>query len=123
VYQDLELSSFKNGSKYKNRSKTVVKAIVTRVGTYVQRGSKFCLLVLVTTLSSQNTAFYTNFTMLSGAQLIATLHAALPGSLARQPCINITSSITGPSLGRQNWKLFYGRHAALHYFTVQRPAV
>jgi hypothetical protein len=49
---------------------------------------------------SQNTAFSTNFTMLSAAQHIVPLHAfnlagslalqpcpaALPGSLARQPC-------------------------------------
>jgi hypothetical protein len=37
-------------------------------------------------LLGQNAAFSTNFTMLSAAQHIATLLAALPGSLARQPC-------------------------------------
>jgi hypothetical protein len=35
---------------------------------------------------SQNTAFSTNFTMLSAAQHIVPLHVAFPGSLARQPC-------------------------------------
>jgi hypothetical protein len=46
---------------------------------------------------------------------------ALPGSLARQlRLLNIKSLITGrPAVGRQNCKLFYGRHAALHIF---RPA-
>jgi hypothetical protein len=50
--------------------------------------------------------------------------AALPGSLARQPCPaaqpkNITSLITGRSLGQQNCKLFYGRRPAcsIAYFS------
>jgi hypothetical protein len=40
----------------------------------------------------QNTAFSTNFTMLSAAQHIVPLNAC---NLARQPFINITSLMTG----------------------------
>jgi hypothetical protein len=64
-----------------------------RVGTYVQRGSKFCFVVLVgVTDIAQNTALLSNFTMLSAYCTIACTFArqpcsaALPGSLARQPC-------------------------------------
>jgi hypothetical protein len=49
---------------------------------------------------SQNTAFSTNFTMLSAAQHIVPLHAfnlARPGSFARQPC---PAALSG-SLARQ----------------------
>jgi hypothetical protein len=69
---------------------------ITRVGTYVQRGSKFCfvvvLLVVGVTDIAQNTALLSNFTMLSAYCTIACTFArqpcpaALPGSLARQPC-------------------------------------
>jgi hypothetical protein len=53
--------------------------IFTRIGTYVQRGSKFCLVVLIgVTVIAQNIALLSNFTMHS---------AALLGSLAQQPCI------------------------------------
>jgi hypothetical protein len=55
-------------------------SVFTRVGTYVQRGSKFCFVVVVVlgvTVIAQNIAFLSNFTMHS---------AALLGSLARQPC-------------------------------------
>jgi hypothetical protein len=69
---------------------------------------------------TQNTALLPNFTVLSAYYTIACT-AALPGSLARQlRLLNIKSLITGrPAVGRQNCKLFYGRHAALHIF---RPA-
>jgi hypothetical protein len=56
------------------------KLLFTRVGTYVQRGSKFCFVVVVVlgvTVIAQNIAFLSNFTMNS---------AALPGSLAQQAC-------------------------------------
>jgi hypothetical protein len=57
------------------------KLLFTRVGTYVQRGSKFCfvvvLLLLGVTVIAQNIALLSNFTMHS---------AALPGSLAQQAC-------------------------------------
>jgi hypothetical protein len=69
---------------------------ITRVGTYVQRGSKFCfvvvLLVVGVTDIAQNTALLSNFTMLSAYCTIACTFArqpcpaALPGSLARQTC-------------------------------------
>jgi hypothetical protein len=59
--------------------------LFTRVGTYVQRGSKFCFVVVVVVLEvtviAQNIALLSNFTMHSAA-----LPPALPGSLARQPC-------------------------------------
>jgi hypothetical protein len=70
----------------------------SRVGTYVQRGSKFCFVVVLLLVGvidiAQNTALLSNFTMLSAYCSIAcTLamhmqpcHAALPGNLARQPC-------------------------------------
>jgi hypothetical protein len=69
--------------------------IFTRVGTYVQRGSQFCfvvLLVLEVTDIAQNTALLSNFTMLSSYCTIACTFArqpcpaALPGRLARQTC-------------------------------------
>jgi hypothetical protein len=94
-------------------------SIFTRVGTYVQRGSKFCFVVVVVvvlgvTVIAQNIAFLSNFTMHSAALLgslarqpcPAALHcmrarqpcpAAFPGSLARQPC---TACVSG-SLDRQ----------------------
>jgi hypothetical protein len=60
-------------------------SLFTRVGTYVQRGSKFCFVVVVVVLGvtviAQNIALLSNFTMHSAA-----LPPALPGSLARQPC-------------------------------------
>jgi hypothetical protein len=65
-----------------------ISFIFTRVGTYVQRGSKFCFVVGVTDIA-QNTALLSNFTMLSTYCTIAcTLAmqfcpAAFPGSLAR----------------------------------------
>jgi hypothetical protein len=70
--------------------------LFTRVGTYVQRGSKFCFVVLVVLVGvtdiAQNTALLSNFTMLPAYCTIAytfarqSCPAALPGSLARQPC-------------------------------------
>jgi hypothetical protein len=69
--------------------------IFTRVGTYVQRGSQFCfvvLLVLEVTDIAQNTALLSNFTMLSSYCTIACTFARqpcpadLPGRLARQTC-------------------------------------
>jgi hypothetical protein len=53
--------------------------IFTRVGTFVQRGSKFCFVVALLGVRgiAQNIALLSNFTMHS---------AALPGSLTRQPC-------------------------------------
>jgi hypothetical protein len=81
--------------------------IFTRVGTYVQRGSKFCFVVVLVvvvlgvTVIAQNIAFLSNFTMHSAALLGSlALHAcpaALPGSLSRQPC---PAAIPG-SLARQ----------------------
>jgi hypothetical protein len=56
--------------------------LFTRVGTYVQRGSKFCFVVVVVlgvTVFAQNIALLSNFTMHSAA-----LPPALAGSLARQ---------------------------------------
>jgi hypothetical protein len=73
--------------------------VFTRVCTFVQRGSKFCF-VLVLVLVAANLLrilhFRPIFTMLSAAQHIVPLHACnlarqpcsadLPGGLARQPC-------------------------------------
>jgi hypothetical protein len=62
---------------------------------YVQRGSKFCFVLLVlvgVTDIAQNTALLSNFTMLSAYCTVTCSLArqpcqqALPGSLARQPC-------------------------------------
>jgi hypothetical protein len=66
-------------------------SIFTRVGTYVQRGSKFCFVVVVVvvlgvTVIAQNIAFLSNFTMHS---------AALHGRLARQPCTAVRPISTG----------------------------
>jgi hypothetical protein len=68
--------------------------IFNRVGTYVQRESKFCFVVVVVLADTYtNTALLSNFTMLSAYCTIASgslarqpCPAALPGSLARQPC-------------------------------------
>jgi hypothetical protein len=79
------------------KGRFILRQIVfTRVGTYVQRGSKFCFVVLVVLVGvtdiAQNTALLSNFTMLSAYCTIASTFArqycpaALPGSLARQPC-------------------------------------
>jgi hypothetical protein len=72
---------------------STIQSVFTCVGTYVQRGSKFCFVVLVgVTDIAQNTALLSNFTMLSAYCTIACTFArqpcpaALPGSLARQPC-------------------------------------
>jgi hypothetical protein len=72
-----------------------LKYVFTRVGTYAQRGSKFCfvvaLLLVGVTDIAQNTVFLSNFTMLSAYCTITCTFArqpcptALPGSLARQP--------------------------------------
>jgi hypothetical protein len=73
-----------------------LKYVFTRVGTYAQRGSKFCfvvaLLLVGVTDIAQNTVFLSNFTMLSAYCTITCTFArqpcpaAMPDSLARQPC-------------------------------------
>jgi hypothetical protein len=77
------------------KKKTWLFFIFTRVGTYVQRGSKFCfvLLLLGVRVIAQNIALLSNFIMHSAALPGSPGHlarppcpAALPGSLARQPC-------------------------------------
>jgi hypothetical protein len=64
--------------------------IFTRVGTYVQRGSKFCFVLLGVRVIAQNIALLSNFTMHSavvpGSLARQPCPAAFPGSLARQPC-------------------------------------
>jgi hypothetical protein len=64
------------------------RIVFTRVGTYVQRGSKFCFVVLVVLVVVADTLIrILHFRPISPCfQHIAPLHAALPGSLARQPC-------------------------------------
>jgi hypothetical protein len=68
---------------------------------YVQRGSKFCfvLLLLGVTVIAQNIALLSNFTMHSGAFLGSLPRqpcpAALPGSLARQLCPVARPTLTG----------------------------
>jgi hypothetical protein len=64
--------------------------IFTRVGTYVQRGSKFCFVVvvvlLVVVLADTLIRILHYCTISPCFQHFAPLHAALPGSLAREPC-------------------------------------
>jgi hypothetical protein len=64
------------------------RIVFTRVGTYVQRGSKFCFVVLVVLVVVADTLIrILHFRPISPCfQHIAPLHATLPGSLARQPC-------------------------------------
>jgi hypothetical protein len=58
--------------------------IFTRVGTYVQRGSKFCFVVLVLVVADTLIRLL-HFRPISPCfqHIIAPLHTALPGSLAR----------------------------------------
>jgi hypothetical protein len=64
------------------RSRSV--SVFTRVGTYVQRGSKFCFVVLVL-LGADTLLKILHYCPISPCfQHIAPLHAPLPGSLARQ---------------------------------------
>jgi hypothetical protein len=96
--------------------------IFTRVGTYVQRGSKFCFVVVLVlvvvlgvTVIAQNIAFLSNFTMHSAALLGSLARqpctACVPGSLARQP---FPAALPG-SLSRQPCP------AALHCMRVRQP--
>jgi hypothetical protein len=70
------------------------KRVFTRVGTYVQRGSMFCFVLLLLLLGvrviAQNISLLSTFTMhsaaLPGSLARQPCPAALPGSLARQPC-------------------------------------
>jgi hypothetical protein len=62
-----------------------IDEIFTRVGTYVQRGSKFCFVVVL--LGADTLLKILPYCPISPCfQHIAPLHAPLPGSLARQPC-------------------------------------
>jgi hypothetical protein len=66
-------------------------AIFTCVGTYVQRGSKFCFVVVLLVLVAANLLRILHFRPISPCfQLLSILchciHVTLPGSLARQPC-------------------------------------
>jgi hypothetical protein len=73
-----------------------VEQIFTRVCTYVQRGSKFCFVVLVLVLVADTLIRMLHYSPISPCfHHIAPLHcslarqpcpAALPGSFARQPC-------------------------------------
>jgi hypothetical protein len=59
--------------------------VFTRVGTYVQHGSKFCFVVLVVVADTLIRILH--FRPISPCfQHIAPLHAALPRTLAQQPC-------------------------------------
>jgi hypothetical protein len=62
--------------------------LFTRVGTYVQRGSKFCFVVVVLLLILVLTDTFPRILHFGPIspwfQHIAPLHATLPGSLARQ---------------------------------------
>jgi hypothetical protein len=70
--------------------------LFARVGTYVQRGSKFCFVVLLVLADTLIRILY--FRPISPCfQHIAPLHAALPCSLALQPCPAVLSG----SLARQ----------------------
>jgi hypothetical protein len=95
---------------------------LTRVGTYVQRGSKFCFVVLVVLLLLGATLVrihLSNFTMLSAfctnarQPYLAAGSLAWPGSLA--------SFFTAGRIA--SFFTAVGRHAALHTFTGQWPAV
>jgi hypothetical protein len=71
-------------SKHTKRRSQLSHIIFTRVGTYVQRGSKFCFVVVVVllgvTVIAQNIALLANFTIIQQPS-----SAALLSSLARQP--------------------------------------
>jgi hypothetical protein len=98
--------------------------------TYVQRGSYFCF-VVVLLLLSESLVRILNYCPISPCfQHIAPFHAALPGSLARQPC---PAALPG-SLARQPCpaalpgsldlrKLITGRAQFQAFFTARRPAV
>jgi hypothetical protein len=64
------------------------KVFFTRVGTYIQRGSKFCFVVLVVVVVLADTLIrLLHFRPISPCfQHIAPLHAALPCSGAALPC-------------------------------------
>jgi hypothetical protein len=80
--------------------------VFTRVGTYVQRGSMFCFVVLVLVLVLADTLLrILHYCPISPCfqHIIAPLHTALPGSLARaslaafralarQPCARLPGS-------------------------------
>jgi hypothetical protein len=61
--------------------------LVTRVGTYVQRGSKFCFVVVLLVLADTLIKILNYFPISPCFQHIAPLPCspALPGHLARQP--------------------------------------
>jgi hypothetical protein len=79
----------------------------TRVGTYVQRGSKFCFVVLVVlVLVAESLVRILHYCPISPCfqPIIAPLHTALPGSLAhacpaallslaRQPCTRLPGTL------------------------------
>jgi hypothetical protein len=73
--------------------------LFTRVGTYVQRGSKFCFVVVLVVLVAESLVRILHFRPISPCfqPIIAPLHTSLPGilahacpaalrTLARQPC-------------------------------------
>jgi hypothetical protein len=91
--------------RHSNNKASFVGCFYPRFFTRVQRGSKFCFVVLLlgVTVIAQNIALLSNFTMHSAALLGSLARqpcttgfpsslarqpcpAALPGSLARQPC-------------------------------------
>jgi hypothetical protein len=100
----------------------LTKCIFTRVGTYVQRGSKFCFVILVldTLIRILHYCPISPF-----FQHIAPLHAPLSCSLAWQPC---PADLPGwqpalpASLARQPCrkvcKLFYGRRKACMQYCI-----
>jgi hypothetical protein len=72
--------------------------IFTRVGTYVQRGSMFCFVVVVVVLGADTLLKILHYCPISPCfqHIIAPLHTALPGSLAHacpQPCARLPGSL------------------------------
>jgi hypothetical protein len=65
----------------------------TRVGTYVQRGSKFCFVVLVADRLNQNTALLSYFTMLSAYSTIACTVQPCPAALQKNYKLNNRAAV------------------------------
>jgi hypothetical protein len=112
-----EAMSFKNNyrvRKWESESMATLESeFFTRVGTYVQRGSKFCFVVVVVLVLGADTLLnFLHYCPISpciqqpcpGSLAQQPCQTALPGSLARQPCPAVRPISTG----------FYARARSLH---------